>query len=225
MHDDGAAVEGVLSKDMASVCEYLQTWKLKLGTTKTVAAAFHLRNKAAERELKVNFNKETLPFCSKPKYLGVTLDRPLTYRRHLHSLHKRLTSCVTLLRRLAVSRLGCWSNNTANHHPSPGTFNNRILRSCLVPQCSYPLIDPAINDALRILTGCLSPTPVDNLLVFAGIQPAEHRPSGATLSPARCAMKPGRLLHSALTHPSSANARRPNRELVYTRRTTTHQFI
>jgi len=26
-------------------------------------------------ELKVNFNNETLPFCSKPKYLGVTLDR------------------------------------------------------------------------------------------------------------------------------------------------------
>ena len=50
------AVEGVLSKDMATLGEYLQTWKLKLSTTKTVSAAFHLNNKEAKRELKVHFN-------------------------------------------------------------------------------------------------------------------------------------------------------------------------
>jgi len=44
MHADGdcQAVEGVLSKDMATVGEYLQTWNLKLSTTKTVSAAFKL---------------------------------------------------------------------------------------------------------------------------------------------------------------------------------------
>ena len=42
-------------------------------------------------ELKVNFNNENLPNCSEPKYLGVTLDRSLTYRRHLESLRKKLT--------------------------------------------------------------------------------------------------------------------------------------
>jgi len=66
---DWKAVEGVLSKDMATVNDFLQTWKLKLSTTKTVSAAFHLNNKEAEREMKVNFNNETLPFCSEPKYL------------------------------------------------------------------------------------------------------------------------------------------------------------
>ena len=82
MHADGdwLAVEGALSKDMATLGEYLQTWKLKLSTTKTVSAVFHLTNKKAKRELKVNFNNETLPFCSEPKYLGVTLDMSLTYR-------------------------------------------------------------------------------------------------------------------------------------------------
>jgi len=36
IHADGdwQAMEGVLSKDMATVSEYLQTWKLKLSTTK-----------------------------------------------------------------------------------------------------------------------------------------------------------------------------------------------
>ena len=65
MHADGdwQAVEGALSKDMATLGEYHQTWKLKLSTTKTVSAVFHLNNKEAKRELKVNF---------------VTLDRSLT---------------------------------------------------------------------------------------------------------------------------------------------------
>jgi len=45
MHADGdwQAVEGVLSKDMETVDEYLRTWKLKLSTTKTVSTVFHLK--------------------------------------------------------------------------------------------------------------------------------------------------------------------------------------
>jgi len=70
------------------------------------------------------------------------------------------------------------------------------------------LIDPAVNDALRIVTGCLRLTPADNLPILAGIQPAELRRHGATLSLARHAMEPGHLLHSALNRPSNADARR-----------------
>jgi len=69
------------------------------------------------------------------------------------------------------------------------------------------LIDPTINDALRTLTGCLRPTPADNLPILAGIQPAELRHNGATLSLARHAMEPGHLLRLGLTCQSSANAR------------------
>ena len=69
------------------------------------------------------------------------------------------------------------------------------------------LIDPAINDVLRTVTGCLCPTPADNLPILTGIQPVELRRNGATLSLARSAMEPGHLLHSALTRPLSANAR------------------
>ena len=70
------------------------------------------------------------------------------------------------------------------------------------------LIDPAINNALRIVTGCLRPTTADNLPILAGIQPAEFRCKGATLSLARGAMERGHLLHSSLTCPPGGNARR-----------------
>ena len=44
VHADGhwQVVEEALTKDKATLSEYLQTWKLNLGTTKTVSAVFHL---------------------------------------------------------------------------------------------------------------------------------------------------------------------------------------
>ena len=197
MHADGdwQAVEGVLRKDMATQGEYLQTWKLKLNTTKTVSAAFHLNNKEAKREMNVNFNNETLRFCSEPKYLGVTLDRSLTYRRHLESLRKKLTSPVALLRRLAGS--GCGAGATALRTATLSLVNS-TAEYCAPVWCRSAhthLIDPTINDALRIVTGCLRPTPADNLPILTGIQPAELRRRGATLSLGRRAMEPGHLLH------------------------------
>ena len=58
------------------------------------------------------------------------------------------------------------------------------------------------------MTGCLRPTPADNLPIIAGIQSSELRRSGATLSLAPRAVEPEHLLRSALTRPSSADARR-----------------
>ena len=128
MHADGdrQAVEGVLTKDMATVDEHLQTWKLKFSTTKTMSAAFHLNNKEAKRGLEVKYNNEPLQLWAK------------THRSNVGQFaHVSPTPWVTSQE---VSRCwgACWSNNSANSHPGLGTFNRRVLRSCLVPQCSYP---------------------------------------------------------------------------------------
>ena len=64
--EDWQAVEGTLSKDVATLGKYLQTWKLKLSTKKTVSAAIHLNNKEAKCELKVNFNNEHCPSAPSP---------------------------------------------------------------------------------------------------------------------------------------------------------------
>ena len=96
-------LEGTLSQDMSTLSAYLQTWRLKLSHTKMVAAAFHLNNREAKHELKVYNNGRLLPFCSTPAYLEVKLDRSLTFRHHLVTLRKKLSSHVILLRRLVGS--------------------------------------------------------------------------------------------------------------------------
>jgi len=205
---DWLTVEGALSKDMATLGEYLQTWKLKLSATKMVSAVFHFNNKEAKRGLKVNFNNETLPFCSNPKYLGVMLDRSLTYRRHLEPLHKNLTSRVALLRRLAGSG---WGAGATTLRTATLALVHSTAEYCAPVWCRSAhtcLIDPTINDTLRIVTGCLHPTPADNLPILSGIQPAELCRRSATLSLGHRAMESGHLLHSALTRPSGAAAQR-----------------
>ena len=58
------------------------------------------------------------------------------------------------------------------------------------------LIDSVLNDALRIITGCLRPTPSVYLPVLSGIQPAELRRQGVTLSLAnRSSLDPDHILH------------------------------
>ena len=77
------------------------------------------------------------------------------------------------------------------------------------------LIDSILNDALRIVTGCLRPTPTEDLPFLAGIQPSELRRLGATLSLANSAIHdPDRVLHGQLvgqhnTHLGRLRSRHP----------------
>ena len=49
---------------------------------KTQVTALHLRNKEANKSLKVVWNKTELENTAYPKNLGVTLDRPLCYKQN-----------------------------------------------------------------------------------------------------------------------------------------------
>ena len=135
-------LEKTLSQDMSTLSAYLQTWRLKLSHTKTVTAAFH---REAKRELKVYNNGRLLLLCPTPTYLGVKLDRSLTFRHHLVALRKKLSSRVTLLRQLVGSGWGA------------GAKTLRITTLSLV----YSIAEycrsahTRLIDALRIVTECL----------------------------------------------------------------------
>ena len=193
-------LERTLSQDMFTLSEYLQTWKLKLSHTKTVTAAFHLNNREAKRELKVYNNGRLLPFCPTPTYLGVKLDRSLTFRHYLVALRKKLSSRVTLLRRLVGSG---WGAGAKTLRIATLSLVYSTAEYCAPIWCrsAYTrLIDSVLNDALHIVTGCLRLTPTDHLPVLSSIQPAELRRMGATLSLAyRGSLDPDHILYGLLS--------------------------
>ena len=63
--------------------------------------------------------------------------------------------------------------------------------------------------ALRMVIGCLRPTPTNHLPVLSGIQPAELRRLGATLSLAYCeSLDPDHILHGLLSGSSDTRQMR-----------------
>ena len=185
---------------MSTLSAYLQTWRLKLSHTKTVTTAFHLNNREAKRELKVYYNGGLSPFCPTATYLGVKLDRSLTFRHHLVALRKKLSSRVTLLRRLVGSG---WGAGTKTLRIATLSLVYSTAEYCALVWCRSAhtrLIDSVLNDALRIVTGCLRPTPTDHLPILSGIQPVELRRLGATLSLAhRGSLDPDHILYGLLS--------------------------
>ena len=192
-------LEGTLSHDKSTISAYLQTWRLKLSHTKTVTAAFHLNNREAKRELKVYNNDRLLPFCPTPTYLKVKLNRSLTFCHHLAALRKKLSLHIILLRRLVGSG---WGAGAKTLRIATLSLVYSTAEYCCLVWCHSAhtrLIDSVLNDALRIVTGC-RPTPMDNLLMLSGIQPAELRRMRATLALAhRGSLNPNPILHGFLS--------------------------
>ena len=185
---------------MSTLSAYLQTWRLKLSHTKTVTASFHLNNREAKRELKVYNNGRLLPFCPTPTYFGVKLDRSLTFRHHLVALRKKLSLCVTLLRRLVGSG---WGAGAKTLRIATLSLVYSTAEYCVPVWCGSAhtrLIHSVLNDALRIVTGCLRPTPTDHLPILSGIKPAKLCRLGATLSLAhRGSLDPDHILYGLLS--------------------------
>ena len=193
-------LEWTSNQNMSTLSVYLHIWRLKLSHTKTVTTAFHLNNREAKRELKVYNNDRLLPFCPTPTYLGVKLDRSLTFRYHLVALRKKLSSRVTLLRRLVGSG---WGAGAKTQRIATLSLVYSTAEYCAPVWCRSAhtrLIDSVLNEALRIVTGCLRPTPMDHLLILSDIQPTELCRLGATLSLAyRGSLDPDHILYGLLS--------------------------
>ena len=106
------------------------------------------------------------------------------------------------MRRLAGSR---WGANRAFFQIAVLAFVYSITEHCAAVWCHNVhtcIIDTAINNAFRIVTGCLRPTPVHNLPILAGIQPAELHRRQPILSLSCWALVQGHMLCHKLADPA-----------------------
>ena len=122
-------------------------------------------------------------------------------------MRKKLFTHVSLLRRVAGSECGADAKTLRRVALS---LIYSAAEYCAPALCrTHRLIDSVLNGALRIVTGCLLPTPTDNLRVLSGIQPAELCRQGATLSLTnRSSLDPDHILHGQLTEPRAASKER-----------------
>ena len=119
---------------------------------------------------------------------------------YLVALRKKLSSRVTLLRRLVGLGWGAGAKTLCIAILSLVYSTAEYCAPVWCRSAHTRLIDSVLNDALRIVTGCLCPTPTDHLPVLSGIQPAELRRIGATLSLAHGgSLDPDHILYGFLS--------------------------
>ena len=99
-------VETTIGDALDELTQYYRSNSLRANSDKTQVTAFHLRNKEADRSLKVEWNRTELENTSHPKYLGVTLDRKLSYKEHIHHTKMKVATRNNLLRKLSNSKWG-----------------------------------------------------------------------------------------------------------------------
>ena len=131
------------------------------------------------------------------------------------ALYKKLSSRITLLRQLVGSGWGAGAKTLRIAALSLVYLTDEYYASVWCRSAHTRLMDSVLNNALRMVTGCLRPTLTNHLPIFSGIQPIELRRMGATLSlNHRGSLDPDHILHGFLTASSDTRQARLRSILV-----------
>ena len=151
-------VETTLASGLNELGAHYNENHLRPNPAKTQLTAFHLKNHQADRKLNVTWNGTKLDHTHSPVYLGITLDRSLTYRNHCLKTRAKLSSRNNLLRKLHGTNWGA----------CPHTMRTTATALCLsVAEYCCPvwartthrkLVDITLNETCRLITGCIRPT-------------------------------------------------------------------
>ena len=115
-----------------------------------------------------------------PTYLGVTLDRTLSFRRHIEKTKAKVSTRNNLLHKLTSSKWGA----------NPHTLRTTALALCYsTAEYAAPVwersshahkLDVVLNQTCRIISGCLKPTISGHLHLLSGIAPPAIRRATAS---------------------------------------------
>ena len=113
-----------------------------------------------------------LTHCNLPVYLGVTLDRTLSYKAHIEKTKKKVGTRNNIIRKLRTSKWGA----------TPTTLRSSALALCYsAAEYACPVwersthakkVDATLNETCRMITGCLKPTNTNRM---PGIAPSGER--------------------------------------------------
>ena len=155
--------ETILTEALQNLGEYYERNHVRANPDKTQTRAFHLKNREAIRKLNITWYNKHLEHISNPVYLGVTLDRTLSYKENIHKLKCKTSARNNILMKLSNTKWGA----------KPATIKTTVLALCYsTAEYACPVwerskhvskLDTALNEACRSITGCLRPTSVENV--------------------------------------------------------------
>ncbi|KAI5747757.1 hypothetical protein M8J77_018197 [Diaphorina citri] len=157
-------MESKLEDDLDHLFTYLKRWRLQPSLLKTEVCCFHLYNLEAERRLNVTVGNYTLKHNFHPKYLGVFLDRSLTFKEHLSKTALKVQSRNNLIQKLTNTSWGAKASCLRTSALSLVYSTAEYASPVWLQSCHTHKIDVQINSAMRLITGTAQPTTKRNFL-------------------------------------------------------------
>ncbi|UYV65892.1 hypothetical protein LAZ67_3005828, partial [Cordylochernes scorpioides] len=175
-----STLEQILNEDLKKLENFFSKWHLIPNPSKTVSSVFHLNNHKANRPLKLTFCNKPLSHDPCPKYLGVTLDRSLTFRQHLEKTRDKLKTRNNIMTRLAGTTWGCGAD-TLRTTALALVYSVAEYCAPVWERSSHTdSIDAQLNQTMRLITGNMRPTPIDWLPYLSNIAPPDLRRKKST---------------------------------------------
>ena len=115
-----------LQQDLLKLTMWCAKWRIKLNPTKTKVIIFSRSILARKTELNLKLYGETLKIYPQVKFLGITFDSQLNFRKHFEEI---LDRCNTMYHRLTLLVNKKWG-------PSPATII-QIYKQCVRPIFEY----------------------------------------------------------------------------------------
>lgn len=171
--------ENNLTEDLAKLDEYFKTWHLRPNILKTEVSCHHLNNKQANYRPLVQFRGQFLKYNPQPKYLGVILDRSLTFKDHLSRTAAKMSTRNNIIHKVAGTG---WGADASVLRTSALALVYSVGEYCSpvwINSAHTNKIDTQLNDTMRMVSGTVKSTPLQWLPVLSNIPPPPLRRKAA----------------------------------------------
>jgi hypothetical protein len=194
-----AECETTLEADLDKLDEFFRRWRLQPNPSRNEFCVFHLNTHEANRQLDVRCAGTEIQHVENPKYLGVALDRTLTNNAHLTKTSKKISARMNIVRKLPATGWGAGTETLRTAVLAIVYSTAEYCAPVWLNSVHISKIDVQLNNAMRIIFGCVKSTQIPWLPTLAHITPPKlRRKAAAVLEVVNCRRHKNSLLYEQL---------------------------
>jgi ribonuclease HI len=167
-----------LQRQVDATVEWMKKWGFSLNAEKTVGMVFSRGGRdGKKKQIGISIDKKIIKFVNSTTYLGMTLDKTLSWSRHIGKLVERLRGLNNIMRYIRGQGWGASTRTLITFYKSfiRGVIDYGSVVYDSAPSTSKKKIDKVQNLALRCIAYMPQSCSTEALEVVLGIHPLELR--------------------------------------------------